>query len=180
MASIVAKRYASALFSLAEENNEIDVINEQVEVLILALKENPEFLNIVNHPQLNNEKRVEIIKESFGDIHDHLQGLIHVMFVKNRFAEFYDTLCVFTENVKAYKNILDAKIISAVKLSDEQVAAIQSKLVANLNKKINVSVEVDNTLIGGLLIEVDGRIIDGTVKKYFTDVRQNLLNSSLE
>ncbi len=178
MASIIAKRYASALFSLAVENNDVEIISEEALALKKALEENEEFLPLINHPQLSTEKKVEIIKTSFGDIHDSLKGLIHIMLVKNRFDEFYNTLCVFNENVKAYKNILEAKIISAVPLTDERVEEIKKKLSTNLNKTIEVTVEVDESLIGGLLIEVDGRIIDGTVKKHFTDVRQNLLNSS--
>ncbi len=178
MASIIAKRYASALFSLAIENSDVEVISKEATVLREALNENEEFLPLISHPQLSTEKKIEIIEKSFGDIHDSLKGLIHVMLVKNRFDEFYNTLCVFEENIKAYKNILSAKIISAVPLTNERVEQIKNKLSANLNKIIEVTVEVDENLIGGLLIEIDGRIIDGTVKKHFTDVRQNLLNSS--
>ncbi len=176
MASIVARRYASALFSLAKENNEVDAINDEVLVLKEVLEENENFLGMVNHPQLSIDKKVDIIKKSFGNIHESLQGLIHVMLVKNRFEEFYNTLCVFSESVKAYKNILDAKIISATSLSDERVEQIKNKLSTNLNKTVEITVEVDKSLIGGLLIEVDGRIIDGTIKKQFADIKQNLLN----
>ncbi len=178
MASIVAKRYANALFSLAVENGEVDIINKEVLVLKQALEENEEFSSLINHPQLDIKKKVEVIKASFGDIHKSLQGLIHVMLVKNRFEEFYNTLCVFVQSVKSYNNILDAKIVSAKPLSSERVLQIQNKLSVNLNKTIEIITEVDESLIGGLLIEVDGRIIDGTVKKKFTDIRQDLLNSN--
>ncbi len=178
MASIIAKRYAGALFSLALENNEVDILNDEVLVLKEAIQLNNEFISLVNHPKLSVEKKVEVIKTSFGDMHDSLKGLIHVMLVKNRFNEFYNTLCVFADSVKAHKNILEAKIVSATKLSDERIEQIRNKLSLNLNKTIEITTEVDKSLIGGLLIEIDGRIIDGTVKKKFTDIRQNLLNSS--
>ncbi len=178
MGSIVAKRYANALFTLALENGGIDIINDEALTLKKALEENEDFLSFINHPQLNIEKKVELIKASFGDIDESLKGLIHVMLVKNRFDEFYNTLCVFVESVKAYKNIVDAKIISATPLSNERVMQIKNKLSTNLNKTIEITTEIDKSLIGGLLIEIDGRIIDGTVKKKFTDIRQELLNSS--
>ncbi len=178
MASIIAKRYANALFSLAVEENQIDEINSEVLVLLQVLEENESFIEVVNHPQLNEEEKVNLIKTSFGDIHESLKGLIHIMLVKGRFEEFYNTLKVFSESVKAHKNILDAKIISATPLNDERIEKIKSTLSTNLNKEIIITTEVDESLIGGFLIEVDGRIIDGTIKKQITDVKQGLLNSS--
>ncbi len=86
MGSIVAKRYASALFSLAVEDNEVDIINSEVLVLKQSLENNKEFISLINHPQLNIDKKVEMIKASFGDIHQSLKGLIHVMLIKNRFS----------------------------------------------------------------------------------------------
>ncbi len=180
MASVVGRRYSNALYSLALEEGQIENIKENSDLVIKSLKGNEEFEDIIKHPRISNKEKEELINKVFNnELHETLKGLISILIKKGRSGEIINTLEMYNELVKKHNNIIDAKIVSSVKLSEERIEQIKDKLSNNLNKEVQVEVEIDESLIGGLLIRVDGRIIDGTIKKRLEDIRSGLLNNDL-
>lgn len=180
MAQLVARRYANALFDLALESSKIDVFEDEIRLVLESMKNDKEFLLVLNHPQVASDEKFEILEKAFkGKISDEIIGLFSVSLRKNRETQIVEMLEIFIKKVEEYKGLETAIVTSAKPLSDEQIQRIKDKLSKNLNKQISIQAEVDERLIGGVCIKVAGHIIDGTLKKQLDDLKNQLLNIHL-
>ena len=96
---------------------------------------------------------------------------------KNRETEILNILETFLNLVKEYKGITTAFIYSATQLSDSQLSAIKEKLSKKLNKDVIIKAYIQPELIGGMLINVDGKVIDNSIKKSLVDIKKSLINN---
>ena len=180
MAKLAGRRYAHALFELAVENNELDLLETQIKDILEVCSTNREFINVINHPHIGVQEKTDILKNVFKDnISDTILGLISVVFKKNREAELVDILQFFIEKAKEHRGIVTAKITSATELSQEQTEKIITNLSKNLNKQVEIEKVVDASLIGGVRIEVDGKVIDGSIKNQLSNMKKQLLDLQL-
>ncbi len=180
MAQLISSRYAEALFSLAVESNQVDVFYEQVNLVYDALCNDTDFYNLLNHPQVAKEEKLSILKNVFhSSIDECIFGLFSVVFDKGREEELKNILADFLLKVKDHKNIVEAEVVSAVPLDEEQVNKIKTNLSKNLNKQVEIKLMVDTTLIGGLCIKVAGHVIDGSIKKHINDMKKQLIDIQL-
>ena len=121
MAKLIAGTYGEALFELALEKNEIDLVSGQVEVLIAAFAENPELTKLLSHPKISKEEKISVIENVFkGRMSDDIVGFLVIIVEKDRGSEIEGILEYFQAKVREYKKIGVARVCSAVELSAEQ------------------------------------------------------------
>ncbi len=179
MVELVSRRYSSALFELALEENSVDTLYADALGLVATLKSETEFLKVVNHPEVTLEEKAELLKKVFGGkISETFFGFFNVVLHKNREEELLSILEAFVAKCEEYKGIVEAVVISAKALNDAQVSKIKEKLSQNLNKEVRVSTTVDESLIGGMVIYVDGKELDSSVKTYLEEQRKTLLTNT--
>ena len=177
MPQLVAEVYADALFSIALEENALDAYEPEIKFIHDMFANEPDFLAVMNHPQISSEEKFSIIENVYkGKVSDSILGMLALVFRKNRESSIMEILNLFVMKAKNHRNIVVADVASAVALNENQIKEIQGKLSKNLNKHVEVRATVDTSLIGGMKIFVDGKVIDGTVKKQINDVRNSLLN----
>lgn len=165
MAQLIAKRYALALFDLAIEKNCINDFENQVQTMYRILNSEEEFMKVLQHPQVLRDEKIKLIQGIFSSkIADELIGLLILVIQKNRQDHILDILNVFLDQVKAYKGIVSATVISAVPLSKEQINQITQKLIAGLKKKVEIQLQIDPSIIGGLKIRVGDQILDSSIE----------------
>lgn len=178
MAKLISKRYAVALFELAKETGKIDLFNNQVELIYNSIKDDKEFLTVLNHPRISGGEKFNLFQNIYKDnISEEILGLISIVVNKNRETEILEILETFLELVKDYKGITTAYVFSAIALNDEQLTKIKENLSKNLNKEIIIEASVKPELIGGLLINVDGKVIDNSIKRNLDDIKKSLINN---
>ncbi len=180
MAKLIARRYANALFELAQEKNQIDRFDEEVKVVYGSIINNEEFRVVLNHPQISIEEKSAMLKKIFGQsVCEDILGLLQLVLRKNREAELIEILSIFIDKVREFKRITTAYVFSAKPLNENQLKEIKVKLSQNLNKQVNIEASVDPELIGGVRILVDGHVIDGTVKKQISELKKRLADIQL-
>ncbi len=178
MAKLISKRYAVALFELAKETDKIDLFNSQVELIYNSIKDDKEFLTVLNHPRISGGEKFNLFQNIYkNNISEEILGLISIVVNKNRETEILEILETFLELVKDYKGITTAYVFSAIALNDEQLTKIKENLSKNLNKEIIIEASVKPELIGGLLINVDGKVIDNSIKRNLDDIKKSLINN---
>lgn len=176
MDKLISKRYAVALFKLAQESDKMDKFYQEVSLIINSIKDNEDFLPVINHPSLSSKSKFDIFEKAFkGSISEEIFGLISLIFQKNREAELFSIFQTFLALVDEFNGVVTATIFSAIKLSDSQLENIKNNLAKQLNKKVIIEEKQDPTIIGGLIINVDGKIIDNSIKKSLSDIKKALL-----
>ncbi len=176
MAEIVSKRYAKALFDICIEDSSMDKVSEDARQIANLYKEE-DFKILMTHPNLSSEDRFNTIKSAFGDeLSQTLYGFFHVIFSKNRETYILEILESFLELVDTHNGVTTAVVKTPFELTNDKVNQIKSKLSTKLNKKVDVIVELDKSLIGGIVINVDGLLIDTSIKSSINNLTKQLMS----
>ena len=174
----IASRYAKSLIDLAIEQDKLERISEDVETFRQVAK-NRDFALFLKNPIIQADKKAAIVKKIFTDKYDELTlSFLDILIRKGREAYLPDIATEYLIQYKQFKHISTVKVTSASPLSKETLDAIKKKLLdsGQTDTHLEVVTDVDPTLIGGMIIEFDGKVYDASVshklekfKKQFKD-----------
>ena len=176
MAKQVDATYGNALFELALEQNKVDELYSEVIELIAILRDNDELIKLLSHPHFAKEQKTDIVKESFdGRISDELTGLIEMIVSKNHAGDMIKTFEYFIKLVKQEKKIGVIDITSATELTDEQKSKVCKRVLETTDyETVEANYMVDESLIGGLIIRIEDRVVDSSIKTKLESLSKNL------
>ena len=169
MAKLVSKVYGDALFEAARDCGKMDEIFEEVQSIGVILEENAELqeilkehedlIQLLNHPQVVKEEKIQIIDSIFqGRVSDDMMGFLTTVVEKGRQGDIPAIFEYFITTVKEYKKIGIAYVTSAVPLSEEQRAQVTERLLTTTRYvEFEMNYEVDPSLIGGMIIRIGDR-----------------------
>ncbi|MGN0266458.1 MAG: ATP synthase F1 subunit delta [Lachnospiraceae bacterium] len=176
MAKLISKTYGDALFDIAVENNKTDVFFEEVKGLKKVFTENPELLKFLGHPDIELSEKVTTAEKIFeGRISSEIVGLLRIVVMKGRSSELINILDYFIAKTKEFKKIGVASVTSAAELSDAQKKKIVEKLLSSTAyKEFEMIYKVDPELIGGIVIRIGDRVVDGSVRSKLLNLKREL------
>ena len=181
MAKLISKTYGDALFELAVEKDKVDVLLEEIEQLKGVLSENEDFGRLMNHPKIIKEEKIQVAKDVFtGRISDELLGFLTIIITKDRYRDIDAILDYFIAEVKRYKGIGIATVTTAVPLKEEQCKKIEQKLLDTTQfTKMEMHYQLDESLIGGMVVRIGDRVVDSSVKTKLSELQRELLKVQL-
>lgn len=175
MVELISKRYGTAIYELAAENNKLKEVEEEIKTVLEILEDEKEFVEVLNHPKVVIEEKIKIVEKVFsGKISDEILGLIIVTVTKGRQDFLADIFKYCLNRIDEHNGIMTAFISSAVELNETQKEAIKDKLEKLTNKTINMNYTIDESLIGGLVIRIGDRIVDNSVKEKIRNMSKEL------
>lgn len=179
MAKQVDTTYGNALFELALEENKLDGLYEEAQALTGILKENEELIRLLDHPHIEKEEKKQLVERIFsGRISGDMTGLIIMVVEKGHGSRLVQILTHFIKRVKEQKNIGVTSVTSAVVLSDSQKAAIEKRLLETTSyDTMEITYSVDASLIGGLVIRIEDRVVDSSVKTKLEKLSKTLAHA---
>lgn len=162
----IAGRYAAALFELAEEKGELDKVAGDLRDLRKMLADNADMRRMVASPVIDRKDRTNAIGEiaqhsGFSKITANFLGvLVH----NGRLFAIDDAIGAFLALLAAKRGELTAEVSSAQPLTESQITAVSAALKKALGRTAALEATVDPSLIGGLVVKVGSRMIDGSLK----------------
>lgn len=172
---MVSKEYSKALYELADTNNFIDEINENLKSFILLLNENPDFIKVLTYPKISNQDKKKTIKDTLLNFNDLFITFLYVLIDNNRINEIKDIASDYQRMVNESKGIYDVLVYSAKKLDANQIEATKLSLIKLLNaKSININNMVDESLIGGIKAFYDGKTFDLSINNKLNSLKNSL------
>ena len=176
----IAETYAEGLYSLAKEEGLAKTILEQLRVLDESFKQEPEFLKILAAPNLEKQKRVGIIDESFrGRVEPYVLNFMKILTEKGYLRQFDDCCKAFRTLYNTDHGILTVKAVTATALTEDQSARLTEKLSGITGKTIELVNQIDPAVLGGVRLDYDGKRVDGTVQNRLDSIGQMLKNTVL-
>ncbi|XIF20434.1 MAG: F0F1 ATP synthase subunit delta [Acetilactobacillus jinshanensis] len=173
-----AKRYSKALFELLKSNHELDSGYKELTQVRDVLKSTPQLLaalNSVSFPEADKEKLVKPLIDNVSS--KYVKNLIKVVFECGRMNNMIALINQFERLYDKDHKIVHADLITAVKVSDQQIAALKNAFAKRTGaNQVIFNCKVDQGIIGGVIIKSSNVIIDGSVKSRINRVRQLLLN----
>lgn len=182
MAKLISKTYGEAIFELAVSEDKVDTFLEEIQMIQQALLENPQFADIMNHPKIMKEEKLQVVQDVFsGKVSDELTGFISLIVTKGRYDNIDEILQYFVDQVKTLKGIGVAYVTSAVELKAEQQKAIEEKLIQTTAfKQMEMHFSVETDLIGGLIIRIGDRVVDSSIKTKLSGLERQLMKIQLQ
>lgn len=171
---MVAKEYSKALYELAEELNNVDVIKIQFNNVIQLLKDD-ELINFFNSSAVKTNEKKDILLKSFEGFSEKLIHFLYVLLDNNRFNLINEIYEEFINFYYEKNNMISIKLFSAEKLKEREIKTIINSLEKRFdNKKIIYENIVDNSLIGGIRVLANGIEINMNVKTSILDLKNSL------
>lgn len=176
MAKLVSKVYGDALFSLAIEEGKLDETWDEVKVLSDALGENKEFMDMIAHPEMTEEKGIALIREAFQDkFSDIIMGFLQVLVRKGRFGEILSVLEHFQKETKEYKKIGVVYVTTPAELTGQQKADVEEKLTCTSGyESLEINYIVDKSILGGIRIRIGDRVVDNSIQTKLEEMTRSL------
>jgi F-type H+-transporting ATPase subunit delta len=174
--TILARRYAKALFAVGKENGNYEVYNEALQGVAGLYISLPEVIDALTNPLYPFDVREKVmvgLVKSLGV--DKIMGNFLNLLVQKKRAEILPEIAdEFQIMVDTEKNISHGSIISAVALSDELQANVQAALEKLTGKKVELSTSVDPALIGGIIAKVGDLVLDGSIRKQLAGLKDSI------
>ena len=168
----IAKRYASAIYDIAESSDKIGEIREALNILAENYNEDEEFKVFLLDPSIKYDEKVEYLHKSFDFISEDAFKIINYLVRKGRVSlaeKIRDSyLKIYYE--KNNKILVNATFTK--ELSDNQREALMKKLEGKYKKKIVLNLSVDEELIGGGIIKIGNKVIDGSIKSQIENIKK--------
>ncbi|MBB1313227.1 MULTISPECIES: F0F1 ATP synthase subunit delta [Aliivibrio] len=169
----IARPYAKAAFDFAVEKNEL---NQWVQMLTFCseVTKNKDMAQLLDGA-VAPEKLAEIFISICGEqLNEFGQNLIHIMAENGRLKVLPDVLDQYIFLQHEFEKVIDAEIISAIELTEQQKADIGAKLEARLERKVKLNCSVDEALLAGVIIRAGDLVIDNSVRGRLSRLSETL------
>ena len=171
------REYAEALFSLAAEEQAAEKYLECLQSIKQLAQENPDYIEFLNSPAIPLSERLSAVDEAFeGNMPEYVVSFIKLLCESGKIRTIYGCIDEFAKLVMAFSGRTFANIYSAVALNDEQKSAMIRKLESITGKIVDPIYIIDESLIGGVKVEVDGKTFDGSIKHRLGEIK-DVMNS---
>jgi F-type H+-transporting ATPase subunit delta len=162
----LAERYAAALFELADERRTLDEAAADLRQLQAMLQVSGDFLRLIRSPILSRSeqaKAIGVLAERAG-LSSLVRDFLGVVAGNRRLFAIPAIIEVFLHKLAARRGEVNAQVTAAQRLSEAQVAALDEQLRRSIGSRVAVDVRVDPGLIGGMIVRVGSRMVDGSVR----------------
>jgi len=175
MAELVSKRYASALFEVAFEIDQYELVKDELSFILNCLKDEPSLRQLLESPLISSNEKKEILSSIFKEnISTETFNFLCVVVDKGRESYIESIIEEYKILADSAKNKIDAVAITAVPMDKQDLLKLQVNLSMSSGKNIQLQNQVDPTVIGGVLVKIGDKVIDGTVKSRLANMQEQL------
>ena len=171
----LAREYGEGLYELARDEELRPQLHKELGQIADLLKQQPDFIRLLCSRAVEREKRLQIVGETFGgQAHPYVVNFMKLLVQKEHFDAFLMCCEWFHTRYNDDYGIVEARVTSAVALSDADRAALRALLAEISGKNVELFCAVDPSLIGGVRVEMDGRRYDNTIQDRLGRLKRSL------
>lgn len=171
----VARRYAQALFQIAQRDGTVEKIEQDLDTIDAALASTPLLLRVLRAPTITRERKKELLQQIFGSgVTALTMRFLWLLVEKRREMVLPDINREFRQLSYRFRGILPVTVRGAIRLTPEERRRLTDALAAKTGKTIELQEEVDPGLMGGAILRLGDTIIDGSVTGYLRRLRQRM------
>ena len=174
-----AERYSLALYELSTESNVTSQIEEQSHSVLKLLEQSQDFSNLIKDPTTSQDdllKVVNTISENYK-FDQLLKNFLSFLIKKRRFFFVERILKSFIEICSEKRGELKAELRSAKQLSNDEIKQITEELTKNFSSKIKLNYKHDESLIGGLVVQVGSTMVDTSIKSKLQQIENRMIEA---
>jgi F-type H+-transporting ATPase subunit delta len=177
----IARPYARALFEEALDNGAFDSWQVVVEAFSIIVKE-LDKLQIIGNPNVSHEQILSLcfdlikqVGEIKSDFEGELKRFIELVLLEGRLRVVPEIAVLYHRLVNAHNRLVEADVISAAALSEDEKQKLISSLERRFDSKVTAHYSEDPSLIGGLIVKSDGWVFDGSIRSKLTRLAERII-----
>ena len=174
-----AERYSLALYELASENNVLSQVEDQSLSILSLISSSKDFSNLIKDPTNSQEDLLKVINgiSDTNKFESLLKNFLSFLITKRRFFYVEQILKSFIETCSKKRGELKAELKSAKELSNDEISKIKDELTKNFSSKIKLNYKHDNSLIGGLIVQVGSTMVDTSIKNKLQQIENRMVEA---
>lgn len=175
----LAARYAKSLIDLALEQGKLEEVYKDILYLKSAFKSSKELVNFLNNPVITSDQKLKLVKSLDSENTGEVTKLFNRLLIrKGRESYLPEIADAFIEQYKEYKGIYTITLITAIPVSDDVKNTIISRIKKEGHmKEVELVSVVQENIIGGFILEGNGRRIDASVAYDLTKIKNRFLTN---
>jgi len=160
-----SKDYAVALFAVAKETGAEQDFSEALAMVLSLLTENPDYVEFLASPAIPKKERTAALETALsGAIPEKLLAFLGLLIENGHIRSLSECVKEYEALYQVSKNVSTAEVTSAVALTEKEKRALIRKLEALCGHAVLLECATDKTLLGGIVVRVDGKVLDGSLK----------------
>ena len=172
----IIKKYAQGLYKVALKEENVTQISARLHSIKNILKSVPELNQLFITRRVQIEDKMVILKNILGDKISGIEMDLIVLLIKNGHMLLYgEVLKRFDYLIDKDSKIIKVQITSSTRLPDDEVQKISLTIENKIQKKLNINMDIDTSLVGGIKLRVGNTLIDGSVSNRLQKMRDTLI-----
>lgn len=177
--SEIARTYARVLYDLASTADAVDAADEGIRAAAEAVRGHLDLRTALSDGGVPAEKKRDVLREIFGEaVPPEVLAVVTLAVERGHTEALGDIARIFGEIAESERGIVVAEVTTAVPLADALRSSITEKLAASLGRPVSLRERVDASIVGGVIIKVGGRVLDGSLSSQLDAVRAGLSTTS--
>lgn len=177
MPSLIAKRYAQALFNSANESGELKTVRADIAIVMQAIRDSEDFQQFLKNPVIFAQNRRKILSEIFHKkIHPVTENFLFFLSSKGRLVFLKEISEIFEDLYCASQSILKVKFTSSFPLEHQEIGRISERLSEKFKKVVEPQMSIDKSVIGGFKLQVEDMVYDFSVKTQLENFKKRVIH----
>jgi F-type H+-transporting ATPase subunit delta len=173
----IAQVYARSLFEVAEENDLLDVVREQLGQFADALNGNREMATFFFSPYFSTEEKKEALHRAIEDAEPRFMSFLEALVERHRMPAIFRIRARYEAMWDEANQLLPVQVTSAVELDDQTVQNIGERIGQQTGRKVELSSSVDSDILGGIVLRVGNFILDASIRNQLNQLRKELAHA---
>lgn len=170
---ILAQRYAQALFGVALERKLLDKVRDELHDFVSRLEENPELSHFLRSPERSRAEKRQLVERVMQDRYSNIFFNFLVLLInKGRIALYLEMQRAFNDLYDRHHRKVRALAVTAMPMAKSELEALQTDLAQALSRALEIENRVDPAIVGGIVLNIEGKILDGSVRRQLERLRE--------
>jgi F-type H+-transporting ATPase subunit delta len=174
--NVYARRYSKAIFRMALENKEVNRWQSDLRKAATLMRDQALF-TLLSHPKIANEEKTRTLSQRLGEVNPLALKLVLMLAAKNKLSSIDDITDEFQRLVDNYRGVEGteiAEITTAIPLDNDYQLKLAQRITEIIGKPVMLKTKVDTSIIGGIVIRVGDKLIDGSIRSKLAALKKEL------
>jgi F-type H+-transporting ATPase subunit delta len=177
ISTISARRYAEAIFQVAQAANNLDEWKRELRKIADLMKDQ-QIVDLIDHPKVPFNLKTELIQQKLNEKNDRVLNLCYLLIAKGKLKNAEQIADEYDKLLDDSRGIKHALVTTAVPVDDTEKQKITGQLEKITGKKVLVKLQVNPSILGGMVARIEETLIDGSVRYRLDMLRKDLVEAS--
>jgi F-type H+-transporting ATPase subunit delta len=174
----IARTYSDALFEVAKDRDVLDEVHEQLGEFADAVADDRDLQVFFFSPYFSSNEKRDGISKAVSGAEEALVNFLELLAEKHRMPALFRIRRRFDELWAEENERLSVTVTSAVELDDSVIKSIGDEIEKKTGKTIELTSEVDESIIGGLVLQVGNRVLDSSIRSRLDQLRKEVTQAA--